>query len=113
MDPPKSGRHMKNNRDIIRELELEIARLNKRLRSYEKLITRKCPRPECDGYLLVKHNKKTGSEFLGCSEYRITGCDYTQKIPGKESRSLNAYDDNLRPNDPNSGFWNSKWGRKK
>jgi DNA helicase-4 len=36
--------------------------------------------PECDGYLKVQTNSHDGTKFLGCSNYWLTECKYTENI---------------------------------
>jgi len=38
----------------------------------------------CGATLVVVVNKKTGVEFLGCSNFFETGCEYTESIPQDE-----------------------------
>ncbi len=37
------------------------------------------PCPRCGGQLVVKHGPK--GEFLGCTNYRSSGCKFTAKLP--------------------------------
>jgi len=41
---------------------------------------RVCPRPECDGRLSLKPNRRYGTHFWGCSRWKKdkTGCNYTE-----------------------------------
>lgn len=38
------------------------------------------PCPECDGYMKVKSNSSTKQLFLGCSNWKSTGCRHTEQL---------------------------------
>jgi DNA helicase-4 len=41
---------------------------------------RACPDCKENGYLKVQTNSYDGTKFLGCSNYRVTGCTYTENF---------------------------------
>lgn len=69
--------------EIIRNLELENDE------STGTQTEEKCPgskrMPDCNGYLVIRTQRKTRRKFLGCSNF--PKCDYTQPLSGKRKTS--------------------------
>ena len=49
--------------------------------------TKRCPR--CGGFMTMRHNRKDGNDFWGCSNY--PACSYTENINGGPSGGYSVY----------------------
>jgi len=53
-------------------------------RKYHMCGIKKCPDPDCDGYLVVKTS--AGDPLYGCTNYKFTGCRMTESISEEDIR---------------------------
>lgn len=55
----------------------------------DNLTTRKCPKANCKGTLVIRKNRGSGLKFIGCNNY--PDCRYTENIEKEDE--LNGVED--------------------